>query len=391
MDGWNYLQKRKTIVVTGLPGNEDDSEFSKRVWLAVLGTASRGGRCDVQLLTSALQGQPRDCLFTPGRRQEFVSALVPLFEAKDNIEENVGSFLIAVQQFHNAALASNNGICRLGHPHALLYVAAGVALQYKLENSSHVCTLLKSIHKCDGGLDKVFIPPLLGHRLTHVLSGWRPHQKDGDNPKNLLFWVIHGTCVGLKVGSPPKKIQDAPMPSLQNTVPLTIAIQADNVQAVKYLLMCGADAHTASRNSPLLAVLSKLSAHARATLATRPTCDCFSYPDPENGSRLSAHEMGHCLKLCPCELQWPIKWPPACVEILKRLMSCVVVRRLPSNADIVHPRIVNDGLIPAPTLKGMCRVVIRRQLSSSWNLPHGVTKLPIPTKLRQYIALQEDA
>lgn len=392
MDRFRYLINSKNSIVSSLPRNNEDVIFSERVWAAVLEAASRDGKCDFQFLVNALKGQPRDCLMTPQRRKEFVASISPLLECDDEVDtlENVGLFVKAVQQFHNVALSANGGVCRLGHPHALLYIAAGVTIYFKLNDSYIISSLLKSIFVCDGGLDKILAPPLLGHRLTYVLSGWRPHYEDADKTSALTFWAMHAIRTKLTVGLAHKRIQDAPLHTLQFAPPLTVAVQADNVVAVRKLLVVGAQVNIHSAHSPLLAILSKLSTFARSALSVRPSCLCDQPIDtsvfrgmPSNMTDEEYQEM-----ICVCDKTWPIFWPKPGIEILHELLSCTSGRSFPNHPEVVHPRIILDKLIKFPSLKQSCRFTIRQILHQNWQLPFGVDKLQLPIPLQKYLMLE---
>lgn len=40
-----------------------------------------------------------------------------------------------------------------------------------------------------------------------------------------------------------------------------------------------------------------------------------------------------------------------------------------------------------PTLKHLCRYVIRQRLYENWNLPHGIRQLPVKSRLMSYLQL----
>lgn len=43
-----------------------------------------------------------------------------------------------------------------------------------------------------------------------------------------------------------------------------------------------------------------------------------------------------------------------------------------------------------PTLKHLCRYVIRQRLYENWNLPHGIRQLPLKPRLMSYLQLCAD-
>ena len=392
MDRANYSALRKSIVVSGLPGNARDSGFCRAVWTAVLGAVARGGRCDVPFLMSAFQNQPRDCLMTPKRRRELVATMGPLLEGDGT---KITSFVVSVVQLHSAGVASNSGVCRWGYPHALLYVAAEVALHSEFDDSTIVSGLLRSIAQCDGGLDKLIAPVLLGSRLTHVLSNWKPHCEDSHHLSALTYFLNHSAASKLKIGS--FRVPDAPLPTMQSYPPLTVAIQVDNVPAVRLLLSHGADPLGIPQTSPLIHILQKLSTYARSVLAQRTPCTCDLAVLPPgsskntkfHGSTSEPYSLPADRGCCPCDQVHPIAWPKPSVQILELLLSCSKERRLPRHPEITHNRIISDDLLPFPSLMQLSRHKIRSLLNGNWALPDGVLKLPLPLQIINYLALKD--
>ena len=388
-----YLNEHRAVVATGLPGNRPDASFSESVWASVLNAAARTGRCDEEMLIQGLECQPRDCLMVPFRKKEFEEAIEPLIDGDDDEDEqeNVESLLVAILKYHNSSMSANGGMCRLGHRHDLLYVGASVARHHKFRNSSICSSLLRSIHDCDGGFDRILAPNLLGQRLSYVLSGWKSHEEDAESPSTMFFWANHATQSNMKFGYPPQKFVDAILPTLQNCPPLTVAIQADNVKAIHNLLVLGANVDTRCPQSPLMASLLKLSTHARSILSLKKPCHCeplislYDYRDTINNIlKTTLKKRG-----CECERSYPITYPPPALKILNMLLSLTNGRNFPEHPEIIHPRVILDDLLPLPSLKQLCRVVVRQALDDVKQIPRGIKKLPVPTSVRSYLSLQE--
>lgn len=355
-----------------------DSPFLERLWPAVLAGAAcgRGLLVDSTVLDTLLDGCARDCLSSHRRRDELASALTVIVEADEDPTAAAAALLEAALEYHAARLADNGGVCRLGKFHNILYVAAGVAVQQAVVDSAVVARLLEALHGCEGGLDRLVAPAVLGPRVSRLLSSWRPDDDTNEQARRrLVFFLDHARNARLTLpqpGAAPLPILTTPLPTLQGAPPLYAAVQAGDEEAVLLLLQYGAPAVTGGPLCPLLLALRRLSALARACMGQRDPCSC-----PQD--------------LCPCFFSHPVTFPPQEVGVLRLLQRAAGARFLPVDYTVLHPRLVSDGLLGGPpSLAHWARYSLRAKLASNWALPHGTAALPVPPAMLPYLNLLLD-
>lgn len=360
------------------PRSKEDSSFLETLWPAVLAGAAngRGLQVDSHVLHTLLNGYARDCLSSHRRRDELASALTTMVETDDDPPAAASALLTAALEYHASSLADNSGVCRLGKFHNILYVAAAVAVQQKVTDSAVVAQLLEALHACEGGLDRLVAPAVLGPRVSRLLSSWRP---DDDTPVQarlrLVFFLDHARitrlCLPQPTG-PPLPLFMSPLPTLQGASPLYAAVQAGDEEAVLLLLQYGAPAATGGIMCPLLLSLRRLSAQARACMGLRDPCSCPA-------------------DLCPCFFRHPVTFPPQDVSVLRILMRATGNRFLPHDPEVIHPRVVTAGLLGGPpSLAHWARFSLRRTLATLWALPNGTADLPVPPTMLPYLNLLHD-
>ena len=371
------MESRGLVLGWGPLGGKD-SPFLEKLWPVVLAGAAcgRGLLVDSTVLDTLLDGCARDCLSSRRRREELAAALTVIVEADEDPPAATSALLEAALEYHAARLADNGGVCRLGKFHNILYVAAEVALQQAVVDSVVVARLLSVVHACEGGLDRLVAPAVMGPRLARLLSSWHA---DDDTPEQarlrLVFFLDHAREVKLTLAQPagpPLPLLTAPLPTLQGAPPLYSAVQAGDEDAVLLLLQYGAPPTTGGALCPLLLALRRLSAQARAYMGQRDPCSC-----PND--------------LCPCFFRYPIAFHPQDVGVLRLLLRAVGGRCIPPDPTVIHPRVVSDGLLGGPPcLAHWARYSVRTTLASNWALPHGTATLPVPPAVLPYLNLLLD-
>lgn len=361
------------------PRSKENSSFLENLWPAVLAGAAngRGLLVDSQVLQTLLNGYARDCLSSRRRRDELADAFTIMVETDEDPPAAASALLTAALEYHAESLADNGGVCRLGKFHNILYVAAAVAVQHEAADSAVVARLLAALHACEGGLDRLVAPAVLGPRVSRLLSSWRP---DDDTPEQarlrLVFFLSHAREARLRLPQPtgpPLPPLLSPLPTLQGAPPLYAAVQAGDTEAVLLLLQYGAPPATGGVMCPLLLSLRRLSALARACIGQRDPCSC-----PEG-------------LLCPCFFSYPITFPAQEVSVLRLLLRATGDRFLPHDPEVLHPRVVTAGLLGgAPSLAHWARFSLRRALAELWALPNGTAALPVPPPMLPYLNLLYD-
>ncbi|XP_069937029.1 uncharacterized protein stops [Cherax quadricarinatus] len=373
----NVAGTRGLILGWGSKSGED-APFIQRLWPVVLASAGagKGLMIDAKMLETLLVGCARDCLNSRRRRDELVAAFTPMLEASINPADATASLINATLDYHNHHLETNGGVCKLGKFHNVLYVTVTLAVEQNVRDSEAVTRLLLALHRCEGGLDRLVAPAVLGPKVSHILSSWRC---DTDTPEqarhHLQFFVDHAHSTRLLlplVDGPPAPLVDAPLPSLQGASPLYMAVQATDEDAVLLLLQNGATPVLNGQHCPFILALRRLSTHARAFIGQMPPCVCPGNP-------------------CPCYIQYSIVYPPEALAVLRLLLRAIGPRRVMRDPDVTHPRLLYDRVLGGPpSLKHWARYSIRKVLHKLWRLPHGTASLGLPPALVAYLDLYLD-
>lgn len=361
------------------PPEQQDAPFLERLWPAVLDGAvkGRGLSVNVDVLNAVLADSARDCLNTRRRRDELVAALSPVVDAADDPVVAANEVVEAALEYHTKQLAGNGGVCRLGKFHNVLYVAATVAATHEAQDSGVVAALISALHSCEGGLDRLIGPALLGPRISRLLSASQPDVDTLQEAHSRLeYFLGHARAVHLTLpqpGGPPLSMLEAPLPTLQGAGPLYTAVQSGEEATVLLLLQHGAKPVLGGQFCPLLLAITRLSTYTRATLSQCPPCSCPFYP-------------------CVCLLSYPIDYPPQDIAVLRLLLRAAGGYCLPDHPELLHPRLLIDCVLPSepPRLTHWARYSLRTALSDAWALPKGTATLSLPTTMLPFMDLVTD-
>lgn len=372
------LAEFRGLVLGWGPQGGEDAPFIQRLWPAVLTAAGDGNglNVDEKTLETLLGGCARDCLNSRKRRDELVEAFRPMLEASSDTQKAATDLINATLDYHDRHLADNGGVCKLGKFHNVLYVVASIAVEQNVKDSAVIGRLLRALHQCEGGLDRLMTPAVLGPKVSHLLSSWR---SDSDTPEEarqrLQFFLEHAQVLRLTVSQPTgpsASIVNAELPTLQGASPLYAAVQAADEDAVLLLLQNGAQPVRGDQFCPFLMAVRRLTTHARATISQRNPCLC-----PET--------------LCPCFFQHPIEYPVEALGVLRLLLRSMGERQVPHEPELLHPRILTDKVLGGPpSLKHWARYSLRSALLRVWALPHGTRLLGLPEPLVDYLNLSHD-
>lgn len=98
----------------------------------------------------------------------------------------------AALRYHNISMAENGLVCKLGKFHNVLYVAAKLCYDWKLDNSELVGNILSDMFYCEKTFERIFVGAIFGTRVTHFLSGWKSDFDDQDeNLQALVYFLDH--------------------------------------------------------------------------------------------------------------------------------------------------------------------------------------------------------
>ncbi|XP_047004193.1 uncharacterized protein LOC124622514 [Schistocerca americana] len=86
----------------------------------------------------------------------------------------------AAVRFHRRTKADNGGsVCRMGKFHNILYVAARMCVDWRVQDTEAVSELLAEIYACERTLERLFAGAVFGPRATHFIAGWKSDFGDG--------------------------------------------------------------------------------------------------------------------------------------------------------------------------------------------------------------------
>ncbi|CAL4103575.1 unnamed protein product [Meganyctiphanes norvegica] len=368
-----------------LPPTDEDAPFLQKLWPKVLMAvhAGRTLRVDADILETLLDGCPRDCLNLRDKREELASAIKPLLETGDDVSEATAELISSALDYHDQILEDNCGLCRLGKFHNILYVMVALAVEFNVQDTYVIIRLLEAIHRCEGGLDRIVLPAVVGPKITYMVCAWKPETDTAEEARyHLKFFLIHAMKSKLAFPSRDEtqlyRMIDAPIINMQCASPLYVAVQNNDEDAVLFLLQHGANPVVGGQLCPFTSVLMRLSNCARDTISYRPKCGC---------------KYGQ----CPCELARPIPYPEVAVSVFRILLRAIAIPILIYNGHplevlqfLVHPRLYCDKLLSKepPSLRHFSRVVVRDTLNKNWALPHGTHSLELPESLVKYVNLQ---
>ncbi|KAJ8676634.1 hypothetical protein QAD02_012421, partial [Eretmocerus hayati] len=301
----------------------------------------------------------------------------------------------AALRYHNISMADNGSVCMLGKFHNVLYIAAKLCYDWRLDNSELVAKILSDMYYCEKTFERIFVGAIFGTRVTHFLSGWKSDFDDREeNVKALVYFLDHAVRARLEFYYQPlatkRRFIDVPMESYGQSLPLRVAVQNGSADVVQIMLRYGAsnEEDTASlAPAPIETLLSRLNEHCENSNHTsvRPSID----GEIEGASSACPPELLGCLKLLLRSM------PGVYVRVPGHLADSCGIQRVPVLEQ--YPGVAAKGLLP-PERSGQCpaelrhlaRCRVRSCLAKNWALPHGIAKLQIPATLRDYLDLRED-
>ncbi|KAL7633026.1 UNVERIFIED_CONTAM: hypothetical protein RMT77_016602 [Armadillidium vulgare] len=391
------------------------SPFANKLWKSILERALINGlvRMSKEVIEEALMFAPSDCLFSKRGRRDLITALISLISVlPGGAEEIVKSIL----DFHEDSLNKNSGVCRLGKYHDVLHVAAYLVVRYQVKNLQLVSLLLINIFQCEKGFDRIIGPAVLGSKVSHILSSWKPDSESSEEALGIVKYLNYYSNLGklnFTVGRKhiKKRFLDAPLSSLQETPPLTVAVLANDVKSVETLLQEGVELDLYGLSCPYKAVTQKLSNYARVSFNLQPLCHCsvIENSDYENVYEVktihknltkeewldllcaTSFNLDPSCIMCRCKFEHEIQWPKDNVRILNLILSCMT-RKTFLSPEYNHPKLLIDKLIDFNpfSLKHLTRTVIRGRLYENWQLPLGISCLGLPSLLVKYLSLESN-
>ncbi|XP_075235000.1 SOCS domain-containing protein stops [Lycorma delicatula] len=314
----------------------------------------------------------RGCLMARYKRKQMVDYFSTVIGGCCKGEEGCNPQLgckKAVQaaiNFHNATRDNNGEVCLLGKYHNILYVAAKLCYDFKLEDNETVVNLLKNIFVCERTFERLMIGAIFGTRVTHLISGWKSDFNDRKECLNAIeYFLDHAAKAKLmfNIRGELKCMAEVPMESYSRATPAKVCIQAGQSDVLSLLLKYGSVPHEKPDHCGLQLLLRHLQ-----TLAE------------EDIEKPLPIELLNCLNIY-------IKGLPRVPKIIED----------PTRDDepiVVHAAILSavpydrTGYYP-PDLKHLCRCVIRHKLAINGQLPYGAMHLNLPPSLQDYINLEE--
>ncbi|XP_014285476.1 uncharacterized protein [Halyomorpha halys] len=270
------------------------------------------------------------------RRQlcDYLSSLIYACANKDNTEETCDKAILGAIQFHRKSKQKNNNVCLMGKYHNVLYVAARIAFNFKLKNTSTVQQLLQEIFDCEQTFERLVSGAIFGPKICSAFSGWKSEFDNRSECLQALKYFLHHamlarlqfTLHGTKV-----RMADVPLQTCMRASPATVAIHAQRPDVFLLLVQYGAKLHQLPYGliSPLEMLDEMINSHSGVT------CHIFT-----------------------------------CRNI----------------AAVVRPSGVEGW--PVASLKHLARVAIRESLNDNFQLPAGIYLLPLPKSLIRYISLE---
>lgn len=100
----------------------------------------------------------------------------------------------AALRYHNISMAENGSVCMLGKFHNVLYVAAKLCYDWRLDNNELVANILDDMFYCEKTFERIFVGAIFGTRVTHFLSGWKSDFDDRDENVEALHYFLDHAC-----------------------------------------------------------------------------------------------------------------------------------------------------------------------------------------------------
>ncbi|XP_067000205.2 uncharacterized protein stops [Anabrus simplex] len=304
----------------------------------------------------------RDCLLARYRRRQLVDYLNTLIMGccrgeGCSVQLGCARAVMAALRYHASCMHNNGEVCMMGKYHNVLYVAAKLCFDWKLENRSIVCEVLQNMFRCERTLERLMIGAILGPHVTHVLSGWKSdYDSQKQNCLALEYFLEHaaGERLLFDCGTP-TRLADVPMSSYCYTTPLRLALQLGQPDTALLLLRYGA---RAAQNTPVPVVIGNGQEITCLRYLLRGVPMAAVLPHPQKRKK----QVG--------------LWR----DIIYYDEDSHVASFIPESRRGNQP----------PQLKHLCRCVLRKTLLENWQLPGGIADLPLPVSLQKYLDLVED-
>ncbi|XP_049837352.1 uncharacterized protein LOC126282004 [Schistocerca gregaria] len=277
----------------------------------------------------------------------------------------------AAVRFHRRTKADNGGsVCRMGKFHNILYVAARMCVDWRVQDTEAVSELLAEIYACERTLERLFAGAVFGPRATHFIAGWKSDFGDGaEGLACTQYFLQHAAAArmhfpdGCGAG---RRAADVPMAEYRRSTALAAALQVCKPDVALLLLRHGARfaANLAEEDRPVRG----------GEMPPRPLVVIPQWGRDGGDAALCFR---YALRAAPLALPYP-----------------GVARAHPAWSD--HVYITCEGgdaaalLAVPPTLKHLSRCAIRLALWRQHRLPDGVFQLPLPGCLLKYVDLAED-
>ncbi|XP_014224539.1 uncharacterized protein LOC106650832 [Trichogramma pretiosum] len=326
------------------------------------------------------EGMERSSLASRHRRRQLVKFFSDVInscaEAEELDKADVCERIVrAALRYHTISMAENGLVCMLGKFHNVLYVAAKLCYDWKLENNALVAKILDDMFYCEKTFERIFVGAIFGTRVTHFLTGWKSDFDDrDDNIKALIYFLDHAADARLEFFcqsiSSQRRFIDVPMESYGQVLPLRVAVQHGAPDILLVMLRYGAS--TAMDDippEPLEILLARLDEFEEASQCPAALLLCLRI----------------LLRTVPVvELKVPEHLVEGCGS-----PKVLVYEQYPNLElwDVIPAE--RSGRKPAE-LKHLSRCRIRQCLYDNYALPHGIRHLPIPTRLQDYVDLLED-
>ena len=292
--------------------------------------------------------------------------------------------VMAAVRYHDSSKSSNGDVCLMGKYHNIIYIAAKLCFDWRIQHNEVVVRILDNIYKCEGTFERIIIGAIFGTRVTHMISGWKSDFEDAEeNTEAIEYFLKHATKARLeydpfKDGNKTRFI-DIPLESYGRAQPIRLAAQFSNHTLLLLLLRHGANFKIKYERDEMTleTPLKHLNALCKA-----------NYPLSQDSSSVAC--LRTILRAIPCMASFPCSSFYGSVSVL--VDTLFGLERV-----YCHPRLIKEGIIPPsragfkpPELKHLCRCAIRDVLQENWQLPHGIRELPVPTSLQDYLDLLQD-
>lgn len=285
------------------------------------------------------------------RRQmlaEYISTVIAGCREDDGCQAACREAVLSAIRYHRHMKNDNNGVCLLGKHHDVLYVAAKVCYDWKLEDSDAVASLLGDMFDCEKTFERLVGGAIFGVKMCQMVSGWKSDFNNREeNVKALAYFIEHSykTKSTYLVRGEGERFVDVPLECCGGTLPIWASLQAERRDIFDLFISYGAKVD--------------------------PSCDSAIH----YAKRLSYHSS-------------PSSLSDGGRDSLATLLRTVNILYSPTDLPKFLPDYVTSKT--TPSLKHLCKLVLRQHLSEHFQLPHGLENLSLPSDLKNYVALLSD-